>query len=238
MYTNPIDAVMPHERTSSRYSFISSKTFVDDMASNGWHLTKTLGRSKTGLGKHLMRFRNEAYKLPSGDFVEVLCLNAHDGTSSFRLTLGIYRLVCSNGLVVGTDLVQTARIRHVGYTASKVQAALKQVLSYNQALQASIARLQATQASEAFKLAIVKKACEVRKVSLVDIQSALRAVRLAVTENTQWNVLNRVQEHFVNGGLVGVNADNERYTVRRITGAVPTLEFNQALFNAATTEAA
>ena len=111
---NALTATAPSERVSSKYQFISSGQFVEDMRLNGWDLVNTVNRTRTGLGKHAMRFRNPALKLNSGDFLEIVVLNSHDGTSSFQLSLGIYRLVCSNGLVVGKNIIQPVFIRTWG----------------------------------------------------------------------------------------------------------------------------
>ena len=60
------------------------------------------------------RFLGVAYEVKSGDFVnpELRVLNSYDLAWPFVLDLGAYRQICSNGLVIGTILLQL-RKRHV-----------------------------------------------------------------------------------------------------------------------------
>src|SRR5690606_12323968 len=54
--------------------------------------------------KHLLRFQlrkyAEAERVVGGLVPEVLLINSHNGTSAFHLQAGLFRFVCTNGLVV------------------------------------------------------------------------------------------------------------------------------------------
>ena len=45
---------------------------------------------------------------------EIVLINSHDGTSAYHLSLGLYRVVCMNGLVVKSAGIQDIRVRHSG----------------------------------------------------------------------------------------------------------------------------
>jgi len=45
---------------------------------------------------------------------EIVLQNAHDGTSAYKLSLGLYRVVCTNGLVVKSAGIEDIRVRHSG----------------------------------------------------------------------------------------------------------------------------
>ena len=53
---------------------------------------------------------------------EIVMVNSHDGSSSYQLRAGIYRLGCSNGMIVG-DEIFCRRVRHQGDVINSVQAA-------------------------------------------------------------------------------------------------------------------
>ena len=230
---DPFEAIAPSVNVSSKYAFISTRQFIDDMASLGWNLSSTKSRSRTGLGKHAMRFRHENYKCPSGDFVEIVALNAHDGSSSFVLQFGIFRLVCSNGLVIGKVLVEPVRIRHVGYTADKVSSAVNTLLSQLEKVHTAIAKLQTTTLTEEqyenFKLA----ATMIRGLNpaTTAIEQFNTARREADKGYTAWAVLNRIQESLVNG-FGYVNEKNEIRRARAIKGVKSQLDLNTQLFDA------
>jgi hypothetical protein len=55
-------------------------------------------------------------------------LNSHDGTSSYQMLAGMFRFVCSNGLVCG-DTVADVRVPHKGDVAGLVIEGAYEVLS-------------------------------------------------------------------------------------------------------------
>lgn len=231
--TNPFEVDAPSAKVSSKYGFISTKQFIDDMSTLGWSISSTTTRSKTGLGKHAMRFKHPNYRLPAGDFIEIVVLNSHDGSTSFTLQFGIFRLVCSNGLVVGNTLIEPVRIRHVGYTAEKVANAVEVLLSQLGKVHSAVAKLQETTLSdeqyENFKLV----ATQARGINPLtsDIEQFNTARRDADKGHTAWAVLNRVQESLVNGFRY-VDERNEIRKARAINGVKSRLDLNTQLFDA------
>lgn len=233
---NALTVTAPHSRVSSKYRFISSGEFVNDMQSNGWQLVNTtLARSKTGLGKHAMRFRStdERFKLPSGDFLEIVVLNSHDGTTSFRLSLGIYRLVCSNGLVVGKDVIPPVCIRHVGYAASKVKTAIATLLAQVETIKQTVEKLQTRELTVEEYGAFINLALQARGL----VPHSVSADQLHVPRREQdkgvnaWVVLNRVQEYAIHGFKYVDLTEHEVKKARAITGAAAQLKLNQCLFS-------
>lgn len=233
---NALTVTAPHSRVSSKYRFISSGEFVNDMQSNGWQLVNTtLARSKTGLGKHAMRFRStdERFKLRSGDFLEIVVLNSHDGTTSFRLSLGIYRLVCSNGLVVGKDVIPPVCIRHVGYAASKVKTAIATLLAQVETIKQTVEKLQTRELTVEEYGAFINLALQARGL----VPHSVSADQLHVPRREQdkgvnaWVVLNRVQEYAIHGFKYVDLTEHEVKKARAITGAAAQLQLNQCLFS-------
>jgi hypothetical protein len=210
------------------------------MRLNGWELTNTVNRTRTGLGKHAMRFRNPELKLKSGDFLDIVVLNSHDGTSSFQLSLGIYRLVCANGLVVGKDIVQPIFIRHVGYAAEKVKTAIAALLEQSEKVNSLVDQLQARILTIEEYTAFVNAALIIRGLT----PHKVTAEQLHVPRREEdkglnaWAVLNRIQEYSVNGFEYTDLEEQRLKTARRLTGAQPQIKVNGALFDAITKIAA
>lgn len=48
--------------------------------------------------KHMLRLRH-ASQINGAEAKEIVLLNSHDGTSSYQMVAGMFRFVCSNGLV-------------------------------------------------------------------------------------------------------------------------------------------
>ena len=51
---------------------------------------------------------------PSALPPEVVLLNAHDGTSSYRIMSGVFRSICTNSMIVTEDGATDLRIPHKG----------------------------------------------------------------------------------------------------------------------------
>ncbi len=60
--------------------------------------------------KHMLRLRH-ASQINGAEANEIVLLNSHDGTSSYQMLAGMFRFVCSNGLVCG-DTVADVRVPH------------------------------------------------------------------------------------------------------------------------------
>ena len=62
------------------------------------------------------RIPNIKVKIDNDDYVnpEILIKNSYDGSTEVKAYGGAFRLVCSNGLVIGYALGQGAGIRHIG----------------------------------------------------------------------------------------------------------------------------
>lgn len=73
--------------------------------------------------KHMVRFTHRDFLETSlsvnDERPELVLTNSHDGSSSFHIMAGLFRKVCSNGLMVGSS-VSDARIRHIGHNFDEV----------------------------------------------------------------------------------------------------------------------
>src|SRR5690606_28561838 len=68
--------------------------------------------------KHMLRLRH-ASQINGAEANEIVLLNSHDGTSSYQMLAGMFRFVCSNGLVCG-DTVADVRVPHKGDVSGHV----------------------------------------------------------------------------------------------------------------------
>ncbi|NCV19525.1 MAG: DUF932 domain-containing protein, partial [Rhodobacterales bacterium] len=92
---------------SSKYVHLATSTVIEDLIKLGWKPVKAQeirARKNVGYQKHLVVFRNENVMIKGTDgddaYPQILMTNSHDGKAAFNFRVGIFRLVCSNGLVV------------------------------------------------------------------------------------------------------------------------------------------
>src|SRR5690348_14871690 len=121
-----------HSSRSDRYQFISTLTVVEAMRQNGFFPIRVAqGRTRIeerqDYTRHVVVFRQAddiergARAMARGGhsrvdelFNEIVLYNSHDGTSSYQLSAGKFRLVCTNGLIVSEAVLDTIRVPHFG----------------------------------------------------------------------------------------------------------------------------
>ena len=122
---------------SKRYLFVNTETIIDDLEKLGWLPVQAVQRKsrggKTIFSKHMVAFQNPNIKITSSDgddaYPRILLTNSHDGMQAFKFSVGIFRLVCSNGLVVADEQFSDFKIKHKGYTFGELRKVVKQAVA-------------------------------------------------------------------------------------------------------------
>ena len=105
-------AASAHESLSRKYTFLPTERVLSGLMSAGFvpvDARQAQSRKASPVhARHVVRLRRRFETVALRDAVpEVVFLNSHDGTSAYQLRLGLFRAVCTNGLIVS-----------VGYRAS------------------------------------------------------------------------------------------------------------------------
>ena len=114
---------------SKKYLFVNTETVIDDLGKLGWLPVQAAQRKSRGNGtifsKHMVSFQNPDIKITGKDgddsFPRIIMTNSHDGMQAFKFSVGIFRLVCSNGLVVADEQFSDFKIKHKGYTFAELR---------------------------------------------------------------------------------------------------------------------
>jgi hypothetical protein len=179
---------------------------VEDLMNLGWEVTKVQevkSRKYKGFQKHLLVFRNPniVIKGANGDdsFPEILLTNSHDGKAAFNFRVGIFRMVCSNGLVISDADFGVMSIRHMNYTFESLQAKVADMITKLPGLVQKINLFKTTVLTEAQMADFATKAAALRTKKTVNIMSVLEPTRKEDVGNDLWLVFNRVQEKILGG---------------------------------------
>ena len=74
-----------------------------------------------GFQKHLIRFRMNDQQLKiDEDFIEIIVVNSHNRTCSLQVYCGIFRLVCSNGLIIAKNQFNNLTIKHINFEYNEI----------------------------------------------------------------------------------------------------------------------
>ena len=119
----------PHERVGEHYEFIPTIRVAEILKEKDWLPVKAYEvnvrkEDRRGFQKHLIRFRhfggNSEVKSVGDLFPEIVMTNSHDGTAAYVFMYGIFRLVCSNGMIVADSMFESFKVRHQGFHKREV----------------------------------------------------------------------------------------------------------------------
>ncbi len=233
-----IFADAPHESRSERYSYIPTAAVLTELRKEGFQpfmvcQTRVRNEGRREHTKHMLRLRH-ANQINAREANEIILLNSHDGTSSYQLLGGMFRFVCSNGLVCG-DTVGDVRMPHKGDVASHVIEGAYQVLGGFEHAQESRESMQAITLdageSEVFaRAALALKYDDPTKPAPITESQILMPRRFDDRRPNLWSVFNRTQENLTKGGLHGRAANGRRQQTRPVQGIDSDIRLNRALW--------
>lgn len=186
-------------------------------------------------GEHV--FRDDREEIP-----EVCLVNANDGTSSYQMFAGLFRLLCNNGLMVSVGVSTEIRIPHTGDILGRVIEGAFTVVSDFDKVRANADRMKAITLDrgeqEIFaRAAILAKYGELEEGKTaypITADQALQARRNGDEGGNLWRTFNRVQENLVTGGQRAARtATGRRQKTRPVTGIAQNVQLNRALWQLA-----
>ena len=201
----------PYEKCSDKYSLISTLDVLDGLKDIGFFPVAAMqARSRNpdrrSVGKHMIRLRREQdlNVQVAGNVPEIVLVNSHDGSSSYQLRAGIYRLVCSNGMIVGDDTF-CQRVRHQGDVVDKVVNACGEIIDVFPEVLEKADQWKGIQLSRPAQLAYADAARSLKwdddSNTKVEAGALLIPRRSADQSNDLWTTFNRVQENLIRGGV-------------------------------------
>jgi hypothetical protein len=242
-------ATEAHESRSARFSPIPTIEVLRGLQKEGFSVvgakqsvTRDPGRAP--FTKHLLRLRKieDDAKHSVGDTVfEMLLRNANDGTSTYELFAGLFRIRCLNSLVALSETLSSVKVRHSGNVADNVIEGSYRVLDEAElALSApqDWSQLQLTQSDQKVLAEAVHTVrfgeTEEGERPAIDPAQLLIPRREGDRANDLWTAWNRTQENAIRGNLHGSRIDENnrrrRVTTREIKGVDQTLRINKALW--------
>jgi len=238
-------------KVSERYKAVNTAQLVSHFENSGYTVaslktSRVRNAEKQGYQKHLLRLRHPDLTLNalSGLTPEIIVSNSYDGTSAFRLMMGVFRLVCENGLIVG-QAYESIRVVHVGdaltkvlEAAHRVQVQTKEIGSQIEAwskIELSDSQIESF-ARQASKL-ILPAQDDTNVIPIVRHQDLLRVRRSDDQGRDLWTVFNRIQENALKGGLSYIRVHEtgrvRNMTARRIQAIDRSVQVNRALWDLA-----
>jgi hypothetical protein len=232
-----------HERTSRQYTFIPTERVLHGLMSAGFvpvDARQTTPRRNSPLHtRHVLRLRRRYETVQLRDSVpEIVFLNSHDGTSAYQLRMGLYRVVCTNGLIVSRGAFPAYCVPHRGDVVDAVVTGALEISERFELLATQVARMEAWPMLTDEQIRFCERALALRYPDPAHFgmqpSALLTCRRREDSGNDLWSLLNRVQENLLAGGLVRRAASGRLTRTRRITSIGEDVRLNSRLWDLAT----
>ena len=237
-------AEKPADNVSKHYTHIPTAQVLEDMKKLGWEVVdaqqvKARKNTTKGFQKHLVTFRNPDVVINGADgdtvFPQILLTNSHDGKNAFTFTAGLFRLVCSNGLVIADEKFNDVKMRHMGYTFEDLQVQIKDRVEQLPLTVESMNKMKAVELNVKQMKALAEKSLTTRftkeqlKVVKINLDEIINPVRDEDKGNDLWSVFNVIQEKIITGDFSYLSGAKSR-KAREVKNFKQDMDINKKLF--------
>lgn len=227
---------------SKHYQMMDTRDLVEQILELGMFELVSISVKKArkgssannGRGIHIVKLRAINAVDLNGELLkpEIVIMNSYDGSSTLKVYVGIYRIICENGLVIATKEFGQFSVRHMGTPA---EAAFEVAMGFLDNLELAVNKqkemasitLSDSQIENFTRQAIALRWDTVTPTA--DISNVVEIHRTGDNLASLWNVYNVVQENLT----LGVKLDGMKRKGRPLKSAVADTLFNQRLFELA-----
>jgi Domain of unknown function (DUF932) len=171
------------------------------------------------------------------EFVGSARASSHDGTSAYQLRMGLFRVVCTNGLIVSKGAFPAYCVSHRGNVVDEVIEAALKVSEQFETLAVQVERMEQRRVMKDEQLRFAERALALRYPDpmLAGMQPSqlLNCRRPEDTGDDLWTVMNRVQEGLLRGGLSRRSTNGRLTRTRRIMSIREDVRLNSQLWDLA-----
>ena len=246
---------------SERYVHANTATVIEDLAKLGWYPVQAKQcRPKKGSkgirSFHMIALQNPDVKIckPVTDitgetteivdsYPRIILTNSHDGFNSFKFMVGLFRLVCSNGLILCSDEMVNMSIRHINYSFEALRTVVSSAIEQIPYIVNTMNTMKNTKLSEVEKKELATAVVKIRKdvedderfsIDEATVMDILMPVREEDKGDDLWTVFNVCQEKMIKGGFQSTSKNDKVRKQRKITSIKKDVEYNQRLWEIAT----
>ena len=241
-----IFATHPQADVSSHYAFIPTIQIVDALRDEGFMPVRAMSSATRNIenrdfGKRMLRFRraeNLGSRLVGDEIPELVLINSHNRSSGYQLSAGIFRLVCSNGMVVKSSSFGDINIRHSGDVTGEVIEGSYKIIKEMPAIIDAMHHMKGVLLTDQQRNAYAESALILRYgvdddgiiKAPISADSLLQLRRPDDNKKDIWTTFNVVQENFMRGGLRGVSSNGRNTRTRAVKSVYTDTHLNKALW--------
>lgn len=234
-------AASPADSVSDRYQHVSTIDAIEVLSDSGWvPVQAAQKKARTGSPEHAQHLVSFAPRDGLADYSEsrpeIILYNSHDAKSALKLFAGVFRFICSNGIVAGEGF--QSRVRHTGESALEFESMLHGVVQSLPQMMDSIQRMRSQTLTQVQALELAANVAALRwndprgvsydpngenpdlrgsYFGKATLEQMVTPQRYEDSKPDAWSVFNRIQESAIRGGapVISFTDKNPRGTYRR-----------------------
>ena len=193
----------PSPKVSDRYSFADSEYYLQKFIDADWFIHSARQVSKSEYAPHQVILRNNDIATVGDLLPQLMFTNSHNGIKKMTIDTGIYRLVCSNGLVVPTSITQSLSIKHLDLGDSTTDTIVNSFYEKVPIIMNNIDRMRNKILTDDEIDNFTYNALQIRFINAVgiNINDVVKPSRIEDYSDDLWTVFNVVQEKLIRGGI-------------------------------------
>jgi len=232
---------------SDKFNVVQPSMVGQAMSNQGLQLVslstgKAKQADKVDFQRTLSRYRGP--EIGDGVFLDVVYDSKHMGRGSDRILLGIYRMICTNGLFVGMNMFKHS-VRHNGETFESLDQGIAAALNAQTMVAKAVERMQKVELTFSQREVMANEAVKLLTPSnTIEATHRLLQPRREVDAKTDlWTTYNVIQENAMRGGInyklpaidmtTGIQGVREMHTRAIKANTGKDADFNQKLFEIA-----
>lgn len=193
----------PSPKVSDRYSFADSEYYLQKFIDADWFIHSARQVSKSEYAPHQVILRNNDIATVGDLLPQLIFTNSHNGIKKMTMDTGIYRLVCSNGLVVPTSITQSLSIKHLDLGDSTTDTIVNSFYEKVPIIMNNIDKMRNKILTNDEIDNFTYNALQIRFTNAVgiNINDVVKPSRIEDNSDDLWTVFNVVQEKLIRGGI-------------------------------------
>jgi Domain of unknown function (DUF932) len=232
----------PIKKASAKYSFVSTLAVVDALRDINWFpimVSQSNPRldQRKGFQQHLIRFTHRQPVTLEQERVDLLLWNSHDLGSAFKLFAGVWRFVCGNGLMIGSELLNFSH-KHVGFNMENLLASALKIANHAGNIAKQVHEMKAIEMTpdeqNVYSVSAHKLIYDDINKAPITPDQLLSQRRYDDHKENLWGLYNIVQENLIKGGVQGEKlneaGERRRVTTRPVKALERNVKLNQALW--------
>lgn len=224
---------------SEKYSFIPTIEVVNILRDKGWTPVQAKQANvrieeKEGYQKHLIRFQRNDLEITSSERVDLVLYNSHDRGCAFNLMASVWRKICSNGLMVSSDLFNFSH-RHIGFNETSFLESAHKIVNGAGEIAAHVDKFKEIELTPdergVFAMAALNVAYDEPEKAPIFADRLLTERRMDDKGKDLWTTYNVIQENLMKGGLRGKSiATGKPQRTREVKSIDKDIKLNKALW--------